>query len=194
MLDFNKVSGWIDSNIKGVKKFTDIPSSAIDAAIAMYDEQTEEFNDSARAALANPLGKTFLDVIGGLKKPGYNPNAADRKENALGCVMLSSNAKAHEYKVVVGLVVPQAYVMYVKLDIDTNKKVLAGGVVFKNLYESPHMKKEIRSAGNGGDILDGIFELKTKFDNNEKVDPESKPLPGNPVFKPGEGLVADEEV
>lgn len=194
MLDFDKVNSWIDSNIKGVRKFTDIPSSVIDSAIAMYDEQTEEFNNSARAALANPMGKTFLDVIGSLKKPSYNPNATDRKENAVGCVLLSSNAKAHEYKVIVGLVVPQAYVMYVKLDIDTNKKVLSGGVVFKNLYESVHMKKEIRTAGNGGEILDAIFELKTKFDNNEKVDPESKSLPGNPVFKPGKGLVANEEV
>lgn len=195
MLTYDQVNTWIETNIKSKDKFQDIPVSAIDEAIALYDQQSDQVKDSLKNVMADFHGNELFSIFTGLKPTGYFKNNPDRKGQACGTVILKRPTRANEpFRVFVTLTVPDYYAMIVGLDITPDKKVTSGHLTLRSVYESSQFRPYTVTASTLGDTVEDIFEFKDKVDSGNKMDDPNKntPVPSGKVkWTPGVGLEED---
>lgn len=193
MLSFNEVNSWFETHIKGASSILSVSPAAVDEALALYDKQSDEFNDEAKRVMNEFSSHEFMSVLGKMKLTTHNPKAETRIENGNGCVLLSSRPLENIFRIYVSLTVPGFYHLLVTLQIDRNKKIIDGGITMNTFYTGHTVKPQKLITSNSGGTFDKILDYKSKVDNNQQIEePHPGRYEGKLKFEYGKGLVKDE--
>lgn len=192
MLTFTDVNNWFTQYIEPGVAITELPESAISDALALYDKQDKVFNENVKAKLSDFHGTYFIDTLASMTPPRYNPNATDRTENGVGCVILHSYPHDNQFNIFVSLTVPRYYHLLVTITMDRDKKIMGGSIAMTTLYDSATKKAKRYMITGPGELFDEMKDYKTRTDTNQRIeDPLDNRLTGNVKFVPGKGIVTE---
>lgn len=191
MLTFTDVNNWFKKYIESGVKLTDLPESAISDALALYDKQDAVFNENVKSKIGDFHGSYLVDALAAMTPANYNPNAKNRTDNGVGCVILMSYPQDNIFKLFLSLTVPRFYHILVNINLDKDKHIQGGSITMSTFYDSATKKAQRYIVNGPGQLFDELKDYKSRTDNNQRIeDAVENKIKGPITFTPGKGIVS----